>query len=74
VNNEELDYGLRARQSPAPVWSPTGDGRRCDQDRRAPLARVSMDELLDELAAALVETAGEISARIGFSGGAWRVS
>ena len=67
VNNEELAYGLRSIA--APVWSQTGDvvaGINIAVHR----SLVSMDELLERLAPALVDTAGEISARIGFNEGA----
>ena len=65
VNNEELAYGLRSIA--APVRSQTDDvvGAINIAVHRS---LVSMDELLDELAPALVDTASEISARIGFNG------
>jgi IclR family pca regulon transcriptional regulator len=65
VNNEELAYGLRSIA--APVWSPTG-GVAAAINIAVHRSLVSMDELLDELAPALVDAADEISARIGFNG------
>ncbi len=65
VNNEELAYGLRSIA--APVWSQT-DGVVAAINIAVHRSLVSMDELLEDLAPALVSTAGEISARIGLNG------
>jgi IclR family transcriptional regulator, pca regulon regulatory protein len=62
VNNEELAYGLRSIA--APVRSQTGDVVAAI-NIAVHRSMVSMDELLDELAAALKETAEEISDHIG---------
>jgi len=62
VNNEELAYGLRSIA--APVRSQTGVVAAINIAVHRSL--VSLDELLEDLAAALERTAGEISARIGF--------
>jgi IclR family pca regulon transcriptional regulator len=67
VNNEELAYGLRSIA--APVWSQTGDVVAAI-NIAVHRSLVSMDELLEGLAPALVDTASEISARIGFNGAA----
>ena len=64
VNNEELAYGLRSIA--APVWSQTGDVVAAI-NIAVHRSLVSMDELLEGLAPALVDTAHEISARIGFN-------
>ena len=66
VNNEELAYGLRSIA--APVWSQTG-GVVAAINIAVHRSLVSMDDLLEDLAPALVRTAGEISARTGFNGG-----
>ena len=63
VNNEELAYGLRSIA--APVWSQTGDVVAAI-NIAVHRSMVSMDELLDELAAALKRTSEQISDRIGF--------
>src|SRR5712691_77711 len=63
VNNEELAYGLRSIA--APVRSQTGDVVAAI-NIAVHRSLVSLDELLEDLAAALERTAGEISARIGF--------
>jgi len=65
VNNEELAYGLRSIA--VPVWSQTGDVVAAI-NIAVHRSLVSMDELLEDLAPALVSTASEISARIGFNG------
>ena len=65
VNNEELAYGLRSIA--APVSSQTGDVVAAI-NIAVHRSLVSMDELLEDLAPALVDTASEISARIGFNG------
>ena len=65
VNNEELAYGLRSIA--VPVWSQTGDVVAAI-NIAVHRSLVSMDELLEGLAPALVETASEISARVGFNG------
>jgi IclR family pca regulon transcriptional regulator len=65
VNNEELAYGLRSIA--VPVWSQTGDVVAAI-NIAVHRSLVSMDELLEGLAPALVDTATEISARIGFNG------
>jgi IclR family pca regulon transcriptional regulator len=65
VNNEELAYGLRSIA--APVWSQT-DGVVAAINLAVHRSLVSMDELLEELAPALVDTAREISALIGLNG------
>jgi len=65
VNNEELAYGLRSIA--APVRSQT-DGVVAAVNIAVHRSLVSMDELLEDLAPALVATAGEIAARIGFNG------
>jgi IclR family transcriptional regulator, pca regulon regulatory protein len=65
VNNEELAYGLRSIATP--VSSQTGDVVAAI-NIAVHRSLVSMDELLEDLAPALVETAREISARIGFNG------
>ncbi len=62
VNNEELAYGLRSLA--APVRSQAGDVVAAI-NIAVHRSLVSMDELLDELAAALERTAGEISDHIG---------
>src|SRR3954470_3191034 len=67
VNNEELAYGLRSIA--APVWSQT-DGVVAAINIAVHRSLVSMDELLEDLAPALVDTAGEIAALIGFNGAA----
>ena len=67
VNNEELAYGLRSIA--VPVWSQTGDVVAAI-NIAVHRSLVSMDELLEGLAPALVATAGEISSRIGFNGAA----
>lgn len=67
VNNEELAYGLRSIA--VPVWSQTGDVVAAI-NIAVHRSLVSMDELLEDLAPALVATASEISARIGFNGAA----
>ena len=67
VNNEELAYGLRSIA--APVLSQSGDVVAAI-NIAVHRSLVSMDELLEGLAPALVGTAGEISARIGFNGAA----
>jgi IclR family pca regulon transcriptional regulator len=63
VNNEELAYGLRSIA--VPVRSQNGDVVAAI-NIAVHRSLVSLDELLEELAAALERTAGEISARIGF--------
>jgi len=63
VNNEELAYGLRSIA--APVWSQTGDVVAAI-NIAVHRSLVSMDELQDELAAALKRTSEQISDRIGF--------
>jgi IclR family pca regulon transcriptional regulator len=63
VNNEELAYGLRSIA--APVRSQNGDVVAAI-NIAVHRSLVSLDELLEDLAAALERTAGEISARIGF--------
>jgi IclR family pca regulon transcriptional regulator len=63
VNNEELAYGLRSIA--APVRSQTGEVVAAI-NIAVHRSLVSMDELLEDLAAAVKETAGEISAHIGF--------
>ena len=63
VNNEELAYGLRSIA--APVRSQTGDVVAAI-NIAVHRSLVSMDELLEDLAAAVTETADEISAHIGF--------
>jgi IclR family pca regulon transcriptional regulator len=63
VNNEELAYGLRSIA--APVRSQTGEVVAAI-NIAVHRSMVSMDELLEDLAAALVGAAAEISARIGF--------
>jgi IclR family pca regulon transcriptional regulator len=65
VNNEELAYGLRSIA--VPVSSQTGDVVAAI-NIAVHRSLVSMDELLEDLAPALVDTAREISARIGFNG------
>ena len=65
VTNEELAYGLRSIA--VPVWSQTGDVVAAI-NIAVHRSLVSMDELLEGLAPALVETASEISARVGFNG------
>jgi IclR family pca regulon transcriptional regulator len=62
VNNEELASGLRSIA--VPVWSQTGEVAAAI-NIAVHRSLVSMDELLDDLAAALQRTAGEISAHIG---------
>ncbi len=62
VNNEELAYGLRSIA--APVRSQTGDVVAAI-NIAVHRSLVSMDDLLENLAAALEKTAGEISAHIG---------
>jgi IclR family transcriptional regulator, pca regulon regulatory protein len=71
VNNEELAYGLRSIA--APVRSQKGDVVAAI-NIAVHRSLVSMDELLDELAAALEETAAEISDHIGLgqaANGSW---
>jgi len=63
MNNEELAYGLRSIA--APVRSQTGDVVAAI-NLAVHRSLVSMDDLFDDLAAALVHTAGEIAAHIGF--------
>ena len=65
VNNEELAYGLRSIATP--VSSQTGDVVAAI-NIAVHRSLVSMDELLEDLAPALVATAGDISAHIGFNG------
>jgi IclR family pca regulon transcriptional regulator len=67
VNNEELAYGLRSIA--APVWSQTGDVLAAI-NIAVHRSLVSMDELLEDLAPALVDTASEISAHTGLNGDA----
>jgi IclR family pca regulon transcriptional regulator len=67
VNNEELASGLRSIA--APVWSQGGDVVAAI-NIAVHRSLVSMDELFDRLAPALVDTAGAISERIGFIGAA----
>jgi IclR family pca regulon transcriptional regulator len=62
VNNEELASGLRSIA--APVRSQAGDVVAAI-NIAVHRSLVSMDELLDELAAALQRTAAEVSGRIG---------
>jgi IclR family pca regulon transcriptional regulator len=63
TNNEELAYGLRSIA--APVRSQTGEVVAAI-NIAVHRSLVTMDELLDDLAAALGETAREISGHIGF--------
>jgi IclR family pca regulon transcriptional regulator len=63
MNNEELAYGLRSIA--VPVRSQTGDVVAAI-NLAVHRSLVSMDELSDDLARALVHTAGEIAAHIGF--------
>jgi IclR family pca regulon transcriptional regulator len=65
VNNEELAYGLRSIA--APVRSQTGDVVAAI-NIAVHRSLVSMDELLEGLAPALVDTAAQIAARTGFNG------
>jgi IclR family pca regulon transcriptional regulator len=67
VNNEELAYGLRSIA--APVWSQAGDVVAAI-NIAVHRSLVSMDELFEDLAPALVDTAGAISAHIAFNGAA----
>jgi IclR family pca regulon transcriptional regulator len=62
VNNEELAYGLRSIA--APIRSQTGDVVAAI-NIAVHRSLVSMDDLLENLAAALEQTAGAISAHIG---------
>ena len=63
MNNEELAYGLRSIA--APVRSQTGEVVAAI-NLAVHRSLVSMDDLFDDLAAALVDTADEIAAHIGF--------
>jgi IclR family pca regulon transcriptional regulator len=63
MNNEELAYGLRSIA--APVRSQTGDVVAAI-NLAVHRSLVSMDELFDDLAPALVHTAAEIAAHTGF--------
>ena len=63
VNNEELAYGLRSIA--APIFAQTGDVVAAI-NIAVHRSLVSMDELQDELAAALKRTSQQISDRIGF--------
>jgi IclR family pca regulon transcriptional regulator len=63
VNDEELAYGLRSIA--APVRSQTGEVVAAI-NLAVHRSLVSMDDLFDDLAAALVDTADEIAAHIGF--------
>jgi IclR family pca regulon transcriptional regulator len=65
VNNEELAYGLRSIA--APVSSQTGEVVAAI-NIAVHRSLVSMDELLEDLAPALLATAGEISAHTGLNG------
>jgi IclR family transcriptional regulator, pca regulon regulatory protein len=63
VNNEELAYGLRSIA--APVRSQSGDVVAA-VNLAMHRSLVSMDELFEDFAPALVQTADEIAAHIGF--------